>query len=203
MLEIPVKKKIVKERLLAEAEILFALKGFYETRIHEITGAAGCNASAINYYFGSKEMLFLKVFQKRWREKLIDVRKALEKTFATQAAVSPDGLTPPPDVVKSVTTFFERQTSDDDMGAFLFDLMPITRKLTGNGQGDRQRGRIFSSLVEEFKDVLRPFMPVSYTESILMQTALKIMVHILFSGYVDMLTIQTANMDVNTEAIFV
>ncbi|MDD4391842.1 MAG: hypothetical protein PHQ97_03720 [Desulfobacterales bacterium] len=45
-------------------------------------------------------------------------------------------------------------------------------------------------------------MPVSYTESILMQTALKIMVHILFSGYVDVLIIQTANLGVNAEDIF-
>jgi len=200
--EIQAKKKIVKDRLLAEAEALFAVKGFYGTSIREITGAAGCNASAINYYFGSKEMLFLNVFQKRWQKKLIDARTNLEKAFAMQLPVSPGEPSPPPDVVKSVISVFQRKTSDDNMAIFLCDLMPITRKLAGIGQGSPPAGRLFRTLVEEFKDVLRPFVPVSYTETILMQTALNIVVHILFSGFVDMLTTNMTNVEAGTENIF-
>lgn len=104
-----VRKKTAKDRLLEKAETLFALNGFYGTHIRDITGAARCSGSAVNYYFGSKEMLFLSVFQKCWRETLADVRKTLEETFATQADVCPAESVPTPDVVQSVAAVFERK----------------------------------------------------------------------------------------------
>jgi len=45
-----------RERLLREAERLFAREGLYRVTIREITEAAGQrNVSAINYHFGSRE----------------------------------------------------------------------------------------------------------------------------------------------------
>jgi len=55
-----------RERLLDEAEALFAAKGFSAVSVREIIAAANCNLAAINYYFGTKENLYLEVFRSRW-----------------------------------------------------------------------------------------------------------------------------------------
>ena len=45
-----------KERLVREAERLFARRGLYQVTVREITEAAGQrNVSALNYHFGSRE----------------------------------------------------------------------------------------------------------------------------------------------------
>ncbi len=51
------------ERLLIAAEQLFAEKGFTHATVQEITGRAGCNISAINYYFHGKDELYFEVFR--------------------------------------------------------------------------------------------------------------------------------------------
>ncbi|MFP4445071.1 MAG: CerR family C-terminal domain-containing protein [Desulfosudaceae bacterium] len=55
-----------RERILDQAERLFAVKGFETVTIREITGAARSNLAAVNYYFGSKQQLYLTVFRERW-----------------------------------------------------------------------------------------------------------------------------------------
>jgi AcrR family transcriptional regulator len=55
-----------RERLLDEAEKLFAQKGFDAVSVREITAMAGSHLSAVNYHFGSKKNLYLSVFQERW-----------------------------------------------------------------------------------------------------------------------------------------
>ena len=48
-----------RERILVEAETLFAEKGYEAVSIREITGAAECNLAAVNYHFGTKQNLYL------------------------------------------------------------------------------------------------------------------------------------------------
>ncbi|MEJ2220434.1 MAG: TetR family transcriptional regulator, partial [Desulfobacterales bacterium] len=55
-----------RERILDEAESLFALKGYDAVSVREITGAANCNLAAVNYHFGNKRNLYLEVFRSRW-----------------------------------------------------------------------------------------------------------------------------------------
>lgn len=55
-----------KERLLIEAERLFADKGFEAVSVREITAAAETNTAAVNYHFGSKHNLYMEVFRQRW-----------------------------------------------------------------------------------------------------------------------------------------
>ena len=52
-----------KMRLLAAASDVFGEKGFRDTTVAEICSRAGANISAVNYYFGSKEILY----QESWR----------------------------------------------------------------------------------------------------------------------------------------
>lgn len=63
-------KKSVQDRLLDAAEELFCEHGFEGTSIRDIASSADCNIAAVNYYFGSKEHLYIEV----WRRHLIPMR---------------------------------------------------------------------------------------------------------------------------------
>ncbi len=52
-----------KMRLLTAASDVFVEKGFRDATVAEICNRAGANISAVNYYFGSKEILY----QESWR----------------------------------------------------------------------------------------------------------------------------------------
>lgn len=54
-----------KKHILDAAEKLFALHGFSETSLREITSEAGVNLAAVNYHFGSKESLLDAVMERR------------------------------------------------------------------------------------------------------------------------------------------
>jgi TetR/AcrR family transcriptional regulator, regulator of cefoperazone and chloramphenicol sensitivity len=59
---VPRDSTATKERLLREAERLFARRGLYRVTLREITDAAGQrNVSAINYHFGSREGLLAAI----------------------------------------------------------------------------------------------------------------------------------------------
>lgn len=66
-----------RQRLLDEAEKLFAKKGYNAVSVREITAAAGTNLAAVNYHFGSKENLYLEVFRSRWAARAKRVRQPL------------------------------------------------------------------------------------------------------------------------------
>jgi AcrR family transcriptional regulator len=61
----PNSKPGTRERLLDVAERVFAERGFAGASVREITDAAEANLGAINYYFRSKENLYLEVFLRR------------------------------------------------------------------------------------------------------------------------------------------
>lgn len=52
----------VKEHILKVAEELFFEKGYHTTSIRDIGSRASVNSSMINYYFQSKENLYLSIF---------------------------------------------------------------------------------------------------------------------------------------------
>ena len=52
-----------KQRLLQQAGVAFAEKGFHAAGIREICDKAGANVSAVNYYFGDKEKLYEAVIK--------------------------------------------------------------------------------------------------------------------------------------------
>ena len=54
-----------KIRILDAAEKLFARHGFEGTSLRTLTGAAGVNLAAVNYHFGSKEVLIKAVIERR------------------------------------------------------------------------------------------------------------------------------------------
>ncbi|AEH44023.1 regulatory protein TetR [Thermodesulfatator indicus DSM 15286] len=70
-----------KERLIEVAERLFAEKGFKGVSVREITSQAKVHLGAINYYFGSKEGLYLEVFQTRFLERAKRLKETFEKNL--------------------------------------------------------------------------------------------------------------------------
>lgn len=52
-----------RERLLREAERLFAARGFSEVTVREICSAAQANVAAVNYHFGDKLGLYREVMR--------------------------------------------------------------------------------------------------------------------------------------------
>ncbi|MFO7936201.1 MAG: TetR/AcrR family transcriptional regulator [Kiritimatiellia bacterium] len=56
------KSKATKERILLAAAELFAQHGYHATTHQMMSDKAGVNIAAINYHFGSKEKLYLKVW---------------------------------------------------------------------------------------------------------------------------------------------
>lgn len=56
---------ITRERILAAAERLFAVKGYDGTSIRDVAAAAGLRIANISYHFGPKEKLFETVIERR------------------------------------------------------------------------------------------------------------------------------------------
>jgi len=75
-----------KDRILDEAEVLFAQKGYRGVTVREITQEAGCNLASVNYYFGSKRDLYLEVFRSRWIPRAIRIRRAFEQYIDQEEA---------------------------------------------------------------------------------------------------------------------
>ena len=81
-----------RDRLLDEAEKLFAERGFHGVTIREVTAAAGVNLAAVNYHFGSKENLYREVFRSRLVPQVLTVWKPLEDLTSPQP-LTPEDLT--------------------------------------------------------------------------------------------------------------
>ncbi len=92
-----------------EAEALFAVKGYHAVSIREITGAAQCNLAAVNYHFGSKQNLYLEVYQQRWLPRAERVRQNFQNAIQTTPAPSAGT------VVQSLArAFLEGPLSDEE-----------------------------------------------------------------------------------------
>ncbi|MGA0603051.1 TetR/AcrR family transcriptional regulator [Caulobacter sp. KR2-114] len=57
-----------KAQVLAAAERLFALHGFQNVSVRDITAEAGVNLASVNYHFGSKDALLFEIFRRRTAE---------------------------------------------------------------------------------------------------------------------------------------
>ena len=84
--------ELVKERILNEAEALFAQKGYRGVTVREIIKAAECNLSAVNYYFGNKKKLYFEVFRSRWVPRANRLHECFQNFLATQGSASPSSV---------------------------------------------------------------------------------------------------------------
>lgn len=57
-----------KAAVFTSAERLFALHGFQNVSVRDITADAGVNLASVNYHFGSKDALLFEIFRRRTAE---------------------------------------------------------------------------------------------------------------------------------------
>jgi len=101
--------KATRERLLNEAEALFAEKGYEAVSVREITTAAECNLAAVNYHFSSKWNLYLEVFRERWIPRARRIHAAFRESLNAKEAFSPT------DVVEALArAFLEGPLTDEE-----------------------------------------------------------------------------------------
>jgi AcrR family transcriptional regulator len=81
-----------KDRILDEAEALFAEKGFHAVTVREITQAAHCNLAAVNYHFGNKQNLYIEVFNARWMPRARRVQECFKGVLSAQDERSLAGI---------------------------------------------------------------------------------------------------------------
>lgn len=97
-----------QERLLDEAERLFADKGYDGVSLREITAAAGTHLAAVNYHFGSKKNLYVEVFRQRWMDRARKIQEPLRE-LAQREHYTPE------DVVRTLArAFLTGPMSDED-----------------------------------------------------------------------------------------
>jgi AcrR family transcriptional regulator len=64
----PEREAATKAQVLTAAERLFALHGFQNVSVRDITAEAGVNLASVNYHFGSKDALLFEIFRRRTAE---------------------------------------------------------------------------------------------------------------------------------------
>src|SRR5215472_14311571 len=64
----PEREAATKASVFAAAERLFALNGFQNVSVRDITADAGVNLASVNYHFGSKDALLFEIFRRRTAE---------------------------------------------------------------------------------------------------------------------------------------
>jgi AcrR family transcriptional regulator len=128
-----------KERLLDEAEALFAQRGFDGVSVREITAAARCNLAAVNYHFGNKKNLYVEVFRSRWVPRAKRLQEHFRKNMGTQNDPSPGA------VARALA------------GAFLIGPMSDEERQRHHQLMSREIGRPTEAFKLVADEVMRPF----------------------------------------------
>jgi AcrR family transcriptional regulator len=103
------KNELTRERILDEAEALFAGNGYHAVSVREITRAARCNLAAVNYHFGNKQNLYLEVFRSRWLPRASRLHRNFRESLKNNGNLSPNA------VVRSLArAFLEGPMSDEE-----------------------------------------------------------------------------------------
>ncbi|MBW1765930.1 MAG: CerR family C-terminal domain-containing protein [Deltaproteobacteria bacterium] len=170
------KNDFPKERILNEAEILFAQRGYHAVSIREITNAAQCNLAAVNYHFGNKENLYLEVFRARWMPRARRVIDCFDKTLASQDSLSPRA------VIQALTkAFLEGPLSDEERQRHHLlmarELAQPTKAL------ELVAEQIMGPFFQKLADKLRVFMPENLGEECLKLNILSVFAVVLYFNF--------------------
>ncbi len=167
---------ITRERILNEAEVLFAQKGFKAVSVREITGAANCNQAAVNYYFGSKHNLYLEVFRSRWVPRAMRLRESIETSLSGIESPSPTEL-----VRALAKAFLEGPLTDEER---LRHHQLMARELAEPTEAiDFVVNQVMRPHVKEFSDRLRLFMQEGLGEERLMLSVMSIQAMVIHFNF--------------------
>jgi AcrR family transcriptional regulator len=151
----PEREAATKAQVLAAAERLFALHGFQNVSVRDITAEAGVNLASVNYHFGSKDALLFEIFRRRTAELNRDRARMLH-----EAADRHDGKPPVREILRA---FFEppmRWSKPDS--ARRISMQFIIRARSEGTEAMREVLRTDVSHLRRFADALmgaRPDLP--------------------------------------------
>lgn len=87
--ESPDVEAATKAVVLATAERLFALHGFQNVSVRDITAEAAVNLASVNYHFGSKDALLFEIFRRRSTELNRERARLLHEAQARHGGKAP------------------------------------------------------------------------------------------------------------------
>ncbi|MCP4667486.1 MAG: CerR family C-terminal domain-containing protein [Deltaproteobacteria bacterium] len=165
-----------KERILDQAEALFAKKGYHAVSVREITRAAGCNLAAVNYHFGTKENLYLEVFRSRFAARALRLREHFDTSLAAQGSNSATA------VVKALAeAFLEGPLTDEER---LRHHQLIVRELAQpTGAFKLLAGQVMRPFFKRLADRLRPFLSEDMEDERLMLKIISIFHMVVFFNF--------------------
>ena len=85
----PETEAATKNQVFIAAERLFALHGFQNVSVRDITAEAGVNLASVNYHFGSKDALLFEIFRRRTAELNRDRARMLHEASDRHAGKPP------------------------------------------------------------------------------------------------------------------
>jgi len=164
-----------RERLLDEAEKLFADKGFEASSVREITAAADAHLSAVNYHFSSKRGLYVAVFKERWLPRAQRVTDGVTQLLG-------EGEPTPERVVRAMADVFISGFGDEEERIRHQQL--IHREMNHPTE-------VFNMILEEatlpaFRSMirmLRPWMPPGTSDLTIMMHVFSIFAHLLYFNF--------------------
>jgi AcrR family transcriptional regulator len=170
------KNDLTRERLLNEAEALFAERGYHAVSVREITRSADCNLAAVNYHFGNKQNLYVEVFQARWVPRAKRVQEYFRQSLASQGSPSPRTV-----AQALAEAFLEGPLSDQERQRH-HQLMTkeLSRPSEAFGVVAEQVIRPF---IRELADTLRTFMRDDLAEERLMLSILSMFSGVLYFNF--------------------
>jgi AcrR family transcriptional regulator len=165
-----------KERLLKEAEILFAQKGFEGVSVREITRAARCNLAAVNYHFGNKENLYLEVFRRRWMPRARRIQESFRQALET------DGDRSLNHIIQSLALAFLKGPMSEAEHRYHHQLM--AREIAQPTAAlEMLAEQVMRPFFRELTDMIRPLAPEGIHEEELMLGAMGIFAMILYFSF--------------------
>lgn len=170
------KNEFPKERILNEAEALFAQKGFHEVSVREITSAAKCNLAAINYHFGNKENLYLEVFRARWVPRARRIREHVGKSLSSHVSPSPQAV-----IQALAQAFLEGPMSDEERKRH--SQLMAREMARPTAAFDLVAEQAMGPLMKELAEVLRPGLPDRMGADRLMLNMLSILATVLYFNF--------------------
>ena len=170
------KHELTRDRLLDEAEDLFAQRGYHAVSVREITKAAESNLAAVNYHFGNKQNLYLEVFRARWLPRASRIQQSFKQSLKNNGNPTPNMV-----VQSFARSFLEGPMSADERTRHL---KLISGELVQPTEAfELVVEQVFRPLFGKFLEDLRKAMPDTIDEKQMVLNVFSILSMVLYFNF--------------------